>query len=80
MYRITNTHKMKKIEKLSDSDLRELIIMAERMLDQMAIFSHVSEHFNPSIKKQLETYFAQLLQEETNREDWGAIVDKQIAK
>lgn len=68
---------MKTIQKLSDYQLRELIIMTERMLNQIEIFSHVSENFKPSIKNQLEKYFNELNNEEEHRERLETIVNEQ---
>ena len=59
---------MKNTEQLSNYELRELIIMTERMLDQIQIFSHVSENFKPSIRIQLNRYFCELNVEEMRRE------------
>ena len=60
---------MKKLEKLTDYELRELIIMTERMLNQIEVFSHVSNNIEPSVKNNLERYFKVLNNEETRREN-----------
>lgn len=63
---------MKKLKKLSDNQVSELVDLCSHLLNEIDSYSHVSEFIPPSIEANTREFYDQLVQEINKRETANA--------